>query len=294
MKGRILNNAIDLHVHCGPDIIPRKFDLQSLFSLESGKLRAIAIKNHSMPVISGLKLKSKDKPQFIFSVTLNHFVGGFNPEAIRALAIIAEKPIIVWFPTIHAKNFLSQVDSEVPYKWVGKSNNKFLKSSQIDGLTILDNKGKIKSSVINVLKMIKKFDSVLATGHLSWKESKILVNLAVKKIGIKKIIITHPIWPKVAMPLKIQKELADLGAWIEFCYSSFSINKIPISAIAKSIMEVGTDKCIITSDVGQEFSKNPHEALSEFYDLLSVEGLSEDDLKKMICDNPARLMEFKD
>jgi predicted metal-dependent phosphotriesterase family hydrolase len=92
------------------------------------------------------------------------------------------------------------------------------------------------------------------------------------------------------MPIHVQKELADMGALIEQCYSMYSIDKIPISKIARQIKLLGAKNCILSSDVGQIFSKNPSEALADFMFLLEKEGITKQELRQMLVNNPIRLL----
>ena len=47
----ILGQTIDLHVHIGPEIIPRKFTLPKLLDYEKGKLKGVGVKNHFFPTV---------------------------------------------------------------------------------------------------------------------------------------------------------------------------------------------------------------------------------------------------
>jgi len=290
---KILQQAIDLHVHIGPEIIPRKFTLPELVDYEKGKLRGVGVKNHFFPTIAMEKPSAQDGSPFVInSVVLNHYVGGFNPDIIRASAELSEKPIIVWFPTLHTEGFLQSQKFEIPEEWIDPKMRRRLKlrpTEKIKALSVFDN-GKISREVEMVLYSIKENGAILATGHLSWQESYELVKFAIEKIGVEKIIITHPIYQKIDMPIKIQKELAELGALIEHCYSMYSIDKISMDKIARQIKDVGADNCILSSDVGQTFSKSPSEALTDFISLLEQEGVTENEIKTMLIKNPARLV----
>ena len=289
----VLQQAIDLHIHIGPEIIPRKFTLPELVDYEKGKLKGIGVKNHFFSTIAMGKQSAQDgSPSVINSVVLNHYVGGFNPDIIRASAELSEKPIIVWFPTLHTEEFLQSQKFEIPEEWIDPKMRRRLKlrpTEKIKALSVFDN-GKISKEVKMVLYSIKENGAILATGHLSWQESYELVKFAIEKIGIKKIVITHPIYQKIDMPIKIQKELAELGALIEHCYSMYSIDKIPMDKIAQQIKDVGADNCILSSDVGQTFSKSPSEALTDFISLLKKEGVTENEIKTMLIKNPERLV----
>lgn len=290
---KLLRQAIDLHVHIGPEIIPRKFTLSELIACEAGKLRGIGVKNHFFPTAAMTKLPAqKGTPFVVNSVVLNHYVGGFNPDVIQASAELSEKPIIVWFPTLHTEQFLRSQEFEIPEEWIDQKMRGKLPlcpTKNIQALSIFDGNKKISKVVERVLRAIKECGAILATGHLSWRESYALVKCAFEVIGVEKIILTHPIYQKIDMPLAVQKLLAMQGAFIEHCYSMYAIDKIPMRRIARQIKFVGAQRCIMSSDVGQTFSKSPSEALQEFVSLLRKEGISVWEIKRMLVDNPAFL-----
>lgn len=290
----IIRQAIDLHVHVGPEIIPRKFTLPELLDYEKGKLKGVGIKNHFFPTISmSAASMAKGLPLVVNSVVLNRYVGGFNADIVRASAALSDKSIIVWFPTLHAQQFLQSQKFEIPDEWLAleaRGRLRLRPTRSIEPLIIFDAAGEISEEVKSVLDAIQENGAILATGHLAWRESYELVKFAVKRTGLKKVIITHPIYQKINMPTRIQKELAGLGAFMEQCYSMYSIDKVPISKIAKQIRDIGADNVILSSDVGQVFSKSPSESLIEFVSLLEKEGVREEEIKTMLVRNPRRLV----
>lgn len=84
--------------------------------------------------------------------------------------------------------------------------------------------------------------------------------------------------------------MARMGAFIEQCFSMYSIDRIPIKKITAQIKAVGAEKCILSSDVGQTFSKNPSAALLEFILLLENEGITEKEIEQMLVKNPRHLV----
>ena len=291
----IIKKAIDFHVHVGPEIIPRKFNLNSLIKAELGNLAGFAIKNHFFPTVpeDSLDLYKNRKPRVMHSVSLNNYVGGFNPYVIRAVAEIAQTPIVVWFPTIHAGNFLLKQKHEIADEWIDPKFKKKIGRRTIKGikaLTVWDSNRRLKPEVIEVLREIRNQKAILATGHISWRESDKLIRYAIKNIGIKKIIVTHPIYQRIDMPIRVQKELAKLGALMEQSFSMHSMDGISIKKIAGRIKEIGARNCIMTSDVGQTFSPKPSEALGIFAKELFKEGIALKDLEIMLVKNPLRLL----
>lgn len=288
----IIKKAIDLHVHVGPEVIPRKFNVPDLLKNQKRKIRGIGIKNHFFPSVYAPKEVRAGEPFIINSIVLNWYMGGFNPKAVQSVAEISNKPIIVWFPTLHTEGFLASQTYEIPKEWLDESVRDSIilrKTRDITPLRVTDVKGNIRPEVLSVLETIKEYDAILATGHLSWQESRVLVKAAKELYGIERIIVTHPIYQKINMPIMVQKELANMGAYIEQCYSMYTIDNIEMKNIAKQIQEVGAENCIMSSDVGQSFSLDPDRALADFAERLEKEGVLKQDIKIMLVDNPAKL-----
>lgn len=287
----IIKNSFDLHVHIGPEIIPRKFTVPSLIIKETGNIAGMALKNHFFSTVPFINEVKSPKLVLVGSVVLNNFSGGINSDTIYAASTLTRKPFIVWFPTVSSNQFLKNSRWEIAPEWVQKSGFKARLSKSILGISIVDSNGKCTPQTIEVLKAIKQSNAILATGHISWQESYALIKAAAA-IGIKRMIVTHPIYQKIAMPIAVQKQLTEFGAKIEECFSMYSIDKISITEIASQIKSVGYRNCILSSDVGQSFSPPPSVALKIFSQFLSREGVSQNELATMLIDNPKALIEI--
>lgn len=285
----IIRRSIDLHVHIGPEIIPRKFTVPTVIAQQTGRIAGMALKNHFFSTVPFMNEINSSKLMLLGSVVLNNFVGGINPDAVYAASTLTKRPFIVWFPTVSSNQFLKNSQWEIAPEWVQRKGFIARASNAVDGIDILGANGKLKNEAMRVLKVTKQTKAVLATGHISWKESLALVKTAIA-LGVKKIVVTHPIYQKIAMPIAVQKQLATYGAKIEHCFSMYSIDNIPISEIASQINAVGYNNCIISSDVGQTFSPSPSEALKKFSQLLIEEDVSLGHLTTMLVDNPKKLI----
>lgn len=285
----IIRQAIDVHLHIGPEIIPRRYTAGTLAWEEKERLGGAVLKNHFYPTQPFInELKNKKRITLFGSIALNNATGGMNSEGVYASSLLSDKPIMVWFPTINAENFLKKSEFEIAPEWVKKNGFAGKHSKDVKPVVVVEN-GKLTKESMSVLKAIKKCNAVLATGHISWKESALLVNEAIG-MGILKIVITHPIYQRIKMPVRVQKELAQRGCFIEQSYSMYAIDKIPIKKIASQIKEVGSQSVILSSDVGQTFSPSPSQALLYFAKLLKEEGINEDQLFVMMVSNPKKLL----
>lgn len=286
----IVRNSIDLHVHIGPEVIPRKYTVRSLIEAEKGNIKGCVLKNHYYPTANIFMERDRKDILLFAGLVLNNSVGGLNPDAIYASALIAPKPLFVWLPTIHTKQFLENNAQEIPPEWINNDSIKIRPSSDVKPVIISEN-GQLTKNIAPALKAISDTDAVLCTGHISWKESVLVVEAAIK-LGIKKIVITHPIYQHINMPISVQKELATAGCFIEHCCSMHTIDKIPVAKIAEQILEVGTNNVVFSSDVGQACSPSPSVALLNLMESLIEHGVSVNDIDRMCCKNPSKLLEI--
>src|SRR5262249_31577127 len=100
----ILEGAVDLHAHYGPDVYPRYADAFEIAQLAADRgLRAIVIKNH-FTESSGIARLIRDHGaqgiEVFGGVALNTPLGGLNPEAVRYMVDSSNGlGKIVWLPT---------------------------------------------------------------------------------------------------------------------------------------------------------------------------------------------------
>src|ERR1700743_2531830 len=106
---KILQGAVDPHVHSGPSIAPRAVDHLALVRQYSDAGFAAALtKDHDYAGVATAQLITKHHPELktkIFSgIVLNNVVGGLNPYAVEHTAAMGGK--IVWMPTLAAEHHL--------------------------------------------------------------------------------------------------------------------------------------------------------------------------------------------
>ena len=294
----LLAKSYDMHFHIGPDILPRKYNAEELVKAEEGRIAGVAFKAHSFPTITAINAAKKNvesSVQLIGSLTLNYFMGGFNASAIYASAVMSKKyPIIVWFPTVHAENHLRKNKSkfEFPPEWVKDPSFVARKKTELRAIKVTDWNNKLFEKCERVLKMMQKMDCILATGHLSWKESEVLATEALD-MGLP-VIITHPMQRDIKMPLKVQKKLADKGAFIEYCYIMYldrdHPGDYPPEEQVRCMREIGADRVLLTSDGGQVRNPGPSECLHEYVRLLHKNGLEEREFHQMLVKNPKHIL----
>lgn len=284
----LIKRAIDLHVHVGPEVIPRKYTAVTLAAAEQGKLAGAVLKNHFYPTVTTIAQDKQAECRLTPGLVLNNFVGGLNADAVYAMSLVADGPFVVWFPTVHAEQFLRSGEYEIAPEWVADKTLKLRPANQVKPVIVSRN-GQLVPQAKNVIKAVSQSNAVLATGHISWQESE-LVALEAKRQQVRAVIVTHPIYQRIAMPLPAQRRLTRLGCYMEHCFSMYALDGIPITEIVKQIKTLGARYCVLSSDVGQAFSPSPSQALAKFAQLLLAEGISMDELETMLVVNPRRIL----
>ena len=282
---RLLEGAVDMHIHSAPDVYPRILnDVELGRQAKEMGMRAIVIKNHFVTTADRAQIAT-DQAEFPVygGIALNHSVGGVNQHAVDITLKLGGK--IVWLPTLHARAFMSKKDHV--------RNLAGQLGEGLEGLYLLDDQGQLKPEVYPVLDLIAKADVILATGHVSIPEAQAVVREAAKR-GVKKIVVTHPLASFVAYTLDDMKEMLDLGAtWLEHVYNDTTRqvgHPIKIKDLYDAIRAIGPEHSVMSTDAGQWLNPVPVQQMGIYIkDMLNL-GLSEQEIRVMVSDNPARAL----
>ena len=269
-----LEGAVDLHVHSAPDVDRRRFnDLELARAARDAGVGAVLIKSHQNSTVERAWLVSQCVPgiRVYGGLVLNETVGGLNPAAVRlALELGARQ---VWMPTRSARNHRAY-------------------HGQPGGITILDDQGKLRPAVQEILLAMAASDCILGTGHLSPEETSVLIDAA-RRLSVSKILVTHPEWGPTYHSWEAQKELATRGdVFFERCFVSTThlCGCVPFETIERAIIETGVERTILSTDLGQPETPPPAEGLRLYAERLLSTGFSADQIRTMMQVNPERLL----
>lgn len=288
----LLRGSIELHAHGYPDYsaqIPKsQTNLEWVRSAMSAGMRGIVIKSHAVPTMGEAKILSEIFPDFrtFGSLTLNPPCGGLSPLAVELAGELGAK--IIWMPTWGSKHaFKTSIGLITRLKKIFPSLQKFTIN---DGITILSENGELLPEVNRILDIIKCYDMVLASGHLSPNETLILANEAGKK-GVK-FIFSHPSSKTIGASLEQQKQVAKMGGYIEFAFVTAMpmYQSLKLSEISDCVKEIGDEHCIITTDSIYPWNPYPVEAMRMFIATLLQMGVTEEGIQNMVQRNPAKLL----
>ena len=157
-------------------------------------------------------------------------------------------------------------------------------------LSVVDEAGDLVEPARRCLERIAKHNMILATGHLGRTEIFALVRGA-RELGVKKVLVTHAEFPSQSLTGDEQKELADLGAIIEHCFTTTYTNKAPWEDAFANIRKTGVSRTVISTDLGQTINPPVAEGFAMFAQRLLDAGFSAEDVRTMAVTNPTRLIE---
>lgn len=289
-----IQGAYDLQVHVAPDVIERRTDDIDLAKdfLARG-LRGFALKSHYIPTAERAQVVTKAVPgiEAYGAIALNHSVGGLNPVAIEIAGRSGNK--IVWAPTVDAANEtagrLDGGNEKLPF-WAKIQREIAAAGITRPPMTVLDAEGEISDETRQCLELIAKYNMILATGHLGRHEIFPLVKEA-RRLGVKRIVITHAEFPSQNLTGDEQAELADIGAIIEHCFTTYHTNKAPWEAVFANIRRTGVERTMLSTDLGQKTNPPVAEGFAMFAQRLLDAGFTVSEINRMAAGIPQSLIE---
>ena len=233
------------------------------------------MKNHYESTAAMAYIVRKEVPgiEIFGGIDLNRSVGGVNPAAVERMVLMKGGwGRVVWMPTF---------DSEAQVRY-SKENRPFVPVAK---------DGRLLPEVEQVIGLVAKHRLTLETGHSSAEEALLIVREGRRK-GVRNIVVTHAMAAPVLMTIPQMREATREGAYIEFAYNAL-IGPNPVVKISdytRAIREVGTNSCILASDLGKAGNPLPPDGLAAFFEALRKEGFSQADIDLMSKTNPARAL----
>jgi len=291
---KTLEGAYDLQIHVGPDVIARRIDdIDCAREFVARGLNGFVLKSHYIQTGERAQVVAKAVPgsRVFGAVTLNHSVGGLNPVAVELAGRTGCK--IVWMPTVDARNETAgRLDGgaeKLPF-WAKIQRELAAEGISPPPLSVIDEAGELTEPARRCLERIAKHNMILATGHLGRKEIFALVRAA-KPMGVRKVVVTHAEFPSQNLTGGEQRELADLGAIIEHCFTTTYTGKATWESAFANIREAGVSRAVISTDLGQTINPPVAEGFAMFAQRLLDGGFTADEVRTMAVTNPTRLID---
>jgi len=279
---KLVAGSIDMHLHPGLSPGLSRVDvIEAARQAQQAGMKAIVLKSHNYTAAAVAIIVNQLVPgiRVFGSVCLDYEIGGINSHALESSAQLGAK--VVWMPTFSSTNSINMMRAlGLPLKG--------------EGFSILDEAGKLVPEMEPILSLIKKYDMVLATGHISPQEVLVLVKEA-QRIGIKKIVITHPTdkeFMEKVLSIEELQQLAKIGAFMEFTIVGMLPNEFghDPAQVAQVIKTIGPEHCILSTDLGQPQNPLPVEGMRLLISTMLHHGITPEEIELMVKVNPAGLL----
>ena len=283
--------AIDFHVHSEPDVFGRSMDDIDVAVLAKRKgIRGLVLKNHVTMTADRAVLVMKAVPgiEIFGGIVLNNAVGGINPAAVEWMhRMSGGRGKVVWLPTFDSDKHI-----------------KTLVDPKGSGIVVAPN-GVVTPQLEEVLKIIARENLVLATGHIHAEEVMAVVRRA-KELGVKNILITHALTNIPGLTMEQARQVAQMGAYIEYCYLQSMTgpdaqhawmkhwSKVSLKDVAKVVGDIGAQHVVLSTDLGQHAMMTHPDGMEDMITGLLKEGVSQTDIDLMVKKNPAKLLGLED
>lgn len=291
---KALEGAYDLQVHVAPDVIARRIDdIDCAREFLAHGMKGFVLKSHYIQTGERAQVVSKAVAgsRVFGALTLNHSVGGLNPVAVELAGRTGCK--IVWMPTVDAQNEtagrLDGGSAKLPF-WAKIQRELAAEGISPPPLSVVDESGRLVEAARRCLERIRKHDMILATGHLGRAEIFALVRAA-KEMGLAKVVVTHAEFPSQNLTGDEQRELSDLGAIIEHCFTTTYTGKATWEAAFANIRKAGVSRAVISTDLGQAINPPVSDGFGMFAQRLLDAGFTVDEIHTMAVTNPTRLLD---
>ena len=286
-----LAGVIDIHAHVAPETSMQNFK-RAFDALEAAQIariygmRGIVLKEHYTETGSWAYLVSQIVPgvEIFGGIVLNKAVGGINPTAVEAMALQrGGRGRVVYMPTVDAAARVPNSPTAVA----------------------VSRNGQLLPEVLEVLRVVAKYDLGLSTGHVSADEALMVIRAA-KQAGVNKIYVQHPNHGGIVMSMAQMKEAVRLGALIEIVLSGEGLTGGGPKTInaENPVMDYGPQKIadiralgpaniVISTDLGQPGRVNYAQAFQTAMTVLAKSGFSQAEIDMMTKQNPARFLGLK-
>jgi epoxyqueuosine reductase QueG len=282
-----LHSVVDMHVHSGTNWVDRLLtDEEAVEDALSSRMGGGLLKSHSHCTLSScLKIK---KHLGLSNTVFASLVLNFEEQLrdINGMCDKIKKGVrMIYMPTIMSTN-----------------DTHFFKRGY-KKLSILSN-GVLCRSVQKILEVALRYNCTIATGHIGRLERDALLSFC-ENIGIRTVVVSHPEYFVTEMSLEEQKKIADRWPNTLFERTLYSIldehqaqlepGTFPIvprqlAKLVAAIKQIGPERTVISSDLGQVFNLRPVQGLTRFIKILLGNGLSKEDISIMTKLNPMRCL----
>jgi hypothetical protein len=147
----------------------------------------------------------------------------------------------------------------------------------------------VTDEVNRILDLVAQADVILGCGHLAPEEILALVRAA-RKAGVRKVLVNHPEFHSLAIPVALQQTMAAEGAYFERMHLHGN-SVADARGLAEITRAVGIERTVLVTDLGRaDYAVDPIEGMGELMVQLAQQGFSQAEVDLMARHTPARLL----
>jgi hypothetical protein len=277
----VLEDAIDMHCHFGPEPMLKKLagavhkvtPVQAATEARELGMRALVLKAHEFPSVGIAHLVNDAVPEIksFGGICCDFMVGGLNVGAVEVALDNGAK--VVWLPTVSA------------------ANDALLRPPELmppgDLYRVIDEEGNLIPDALAIMDLVREYDAVLATGHISRDET---FKVAEAFASRGHLVITHAMSQTTGARLTPPdcRDLAEAGVMIELTAHTCSGSPVQFDLVVEAVKLVGAGGIVMSTDYGWNIDlPSPGQGFLNYIDQLWRVGVTEDELRQMTCINPA-------
>lgn len=267
----ILAGAVDVHLHTSPDVVRRRYtDFEAAALARDAGMRAIVLKCHHESTVGRAAAAAAATGFPVYGgLVLNRWCsGGVDVESVRTALELGAK--VIWLQTLTSS-------AHRAYYGTGPGD------AEPDSRVLEE-----------VCEAVGSHDAVLATGHAT---PALVRRVAEAASGTSaRILVTHAdfVIPDLAAEEQAELAVAHPQVWFERCAyicAPGTPEPRPVARIAQAIAATGGPvRNVLSSDLGQPGLPSYPDGLGAFAEALVEEGVDERDVRRMLTDEPARLL----
>ncbi|MFG1702660.1 DUF6282 family protein [Nonomuraea sp. M3C6] len=191
----------DLHAHASPSLLPRHGDDRATIVAErAAGFGAVVLKAHEGSTVE----RAAAAGDGVYGgVVLNSPVGGANPDAVEVAARLGGR--VVWMPTVSSRTHKAGASS--PELSVHRG-------FELRPVDVVGDDGTLRPEWFDILDVVAAHDLLLASGHLSARETVVLFTQA-RLRGVRRLLVNHPKMAFLGWNEESSRALRDLDAHLE-------------------------------------------------------------------------------
>jgi len=158
------------------------------------------------------------------------------------------------------------------------------------GHYLLDEHGKLKSEIHDIVHLVMDRGAALFFGHPSHPELFALAE-EVDKLGFKRAVVDHPFSPFIDLTFEEMKQVANSGIYLNFTFDELSpLLGVEPFRMYQAIRHIGVEQVTLSSDAGLPLFPNSVECMRLMCTYMKAFGLSQEEVQRISVVNPSAVV----